>query len=68
MNDVFSPAFESKLDDYFTSKYQQDRNGRFSRIDKDEARSMLAPTRKPRGSKFWGNAQLGVSSPVRKNV
>ena len=64
-NDVLSPKFESKLDPFFTSKVESNRWGKYSTWDKDTARSALA-TKRPIPTKHWAQAQLGVSSPVRK--
>lgn len=62
MNDVFSPTFESKLDDYFTPKVKADWRGRYQRMDKGDMRTALA---KP--SKYWCKGELGVRSPVTKD-
>lgn len=57
-NDIYSDTFESKMDPYFKSDYLT--NDRLmGRLDQDSARSALATTR-PRGSRYWGNAPLGM--------
>ena len=65
-NDVHSENFESKLDPFFTSEVKSDRWGKYSSWGKDEARSALAPTRKPR-SRDWCKGELGVRSPLSKD-
>lgn len=63
-NDVFSPTFESKLDDYFTPKVKADWRGRYQRMDKGDMRTALT---KPKSSKYWANGIIGVRSPVTKD-
>lgn len=59
-NDIYSDDFESKLDPYFTSGYVEAAYTRYSRFDKNDARSALA-TKRPRAhSRHWGNAPLGM--------
>lgn len=64
-NDVFSPNFESKLDPFFTAAVQEDRRGRYYRIDYDAARSMLA-THKPLKAYPWAQAPLGMRRIAKK--
>ena len=44
-NDVHSKDFESKLDNYFTSKEKEPKGVSYTRWGKDDARSNLALTK-----------------------
>lgn len=59
-NDIYSDTFESRMDIYFTSGYTEAAYVKYTRWDKDGARSALALTRPRRGSRHWGNAPLGM--------